>query len=231
MAGLSACSTQNSVLETQEIQEQELTLKDVIPAMAPKTAEAKAKQQKFLKTNTNRFKSRALGSAYYVLQAQRNFNDNKLDSATIHFNRAWLMDSTNNDVYWGYGLVYGRQEQHDKALFILYKALEKDQANARLLTDVATAHLARYYQNSNPKDLQQSEKLLVQALEHDPAQAADTFYKLAVNNYYQRNYRKAWEYLHESIKQDKEKEDDAFIAVLLEKEQDPQGIYLPQQAQ
>ncbi len=228
---MSGCSTQSAATENQELPPYPLTMQDVVPAMAPKTNEAKARQQKFLKDNVKRFKSRKLGSAYYVLQAQRNFNENKLDSATILFNQAWLMDSTNNDVYWGYGLVYGRQEQHNKALYILYRALANDKKNPRLLTDVATAHLARYYMSSEPTDLQQSEKLLKQALNLDPKQAADTYYKLAVNNYYQGNYATAWKYLHASIKEDKAKEDKQFIAVLLQKEQDPKGVYASEKTQ
>ncbi|ARS35033.1 tetratricopeptide repeat protein [Pontibacter actiniarum] len=231
MAGLSACSSQNSVMEAQELQQQKLTLQDVVPAMAPKTVEAKAKQRKFLKENMSRFKNRKLASDFYVLQARRIFNEDKLDSATLFFNRAWLMDSTNNDVYWGYGLVFGKQEQYDKSLFILYRALEKDSQNPRLLTDVATTHLARFYQHSSLDDLRQSKKLLEQALKLEPENAADTYYKLAVNSYYLRKYADAWDYLHQSIRQDKNKEDKTFIAALLEKEQDPQGVYSDQQVQ
>lgn len=231
LLGLIGCSTPNAATEDRELQAFNLTMQDVLPAMAPKTAEAQKRQQKFLEQNVKRFKSRKLASEYYVLQAQRTFNEEKLDSALLLFNRAWLMDSTNNDVYWGYGLVYGRQEQHDKALFILYRALAQDKKNARLLTDVATAHLARFYGTSDPEDLQQSEKLLERALKLAPEHAADTYYKLAVNNYYQRNYAKAWEFLHASIKQDKAREDRQFISALLEKERDPQGVYSPEQRQ
>ncbi|RIJ41720.1 tetratricopeptide repeat protein [Pontibacter oryzae] len=222
----SACQTQNAFTENNnEPAQVSLTMRDVIPAMAPKTPEVKAQQQQFLKVNVSRFKNRKLASDFYVLHGQRTFNANKLDSATIFFNRAWLMDSTNADVFWGYGLIYGKQEKYDRALFILYRALENDTDNPRLLTDIATTHLARFYQQSTPEDLSQSKKLLEQAIELEPENAADTYYKLAVNSYYLRDYAEAWTYLHQSIKEDKSKADETFIGALLEKERDPKGLY------
>lgn len=226
---LSSCQMQDVLFrKTDEPVKVSLAMRDVIPAMAPKAPEEKAQQKKFLKDNVSRFKNRKLASDFYVLHGQRTFNEDKLDSAAIFFNRAWLMDSTNTDVFWGYGLIYGKQEKYDNALFILYRALENDKENPRLLTDIATTHLARFYQQSTPEDLSQSKRMLEQALALEPENAADTYYKLAVNSYYLRDYADAWTYLHQSIKADKTKADKTFIAALLEKERDPQGTYTDQ---
>ncbi len=226
--GLSSCNVQNALTNTPQPERPRLTMQEVIPPMAPATPEAAAAQNKFLKENASRFKSRQLGSKYYVLQAKRNFNEEKLDSALLYFNRAWLMDRTNNEVYWGYGLVYGQQQEYSKALYILYRALDKDKENPRLLTDIATTHLSRFYQKSTLEDLQQSRKLLERALKLHPKNAADIYYKLAVNSYYLYEFGQAWDYLHQSIRQDKSKEDQVFIAVLLEQRKDPEGIYVAQ---
>lgn len=226
--GLSGCNMQNALTENHQPQQARLTMQEVIPPMAPATPEAAAKQNKFLEENKGRFKSTKLAADYYVLQAKRTFNEDKLDSALVFFNRAWLMDRSNNEIYWGYGLVYGQQEEYGKALYILYRALDKDKENARLLTDVATTHLARFYQYSTPDDLQQSKKLLERALQLNPDDTADTYYKLAVSSYYLLEFGPAWDYLHQSIRQDKEKEDKTFIAALLAQERDPQGIYVAQ---
>lgn len=225
IVGLSACHTQSAVQEQQELQRPNLSLKDVVPPMkaGPKV---KAQQEKFRRESAEKFKSRQLGSQYYVLQAQRTFNEDKLDSASLFFNRAWLLDSTNNDVYWGYGLLYGRQDAHDKALYTLYHALSHDNENPRLLTDVATAHLASYYSHKHPNDLHQSRKLLLQALKLKPQDPSDTYYKLALNSYYLGEYAEAWDYLHLSVRQDGTKENEKFIAALLQKVPDPQGVYV-----
>ncbi|WP_299699733.1 hypothetical protein [uncultured Pontibacter sp.] len=223
-ASLGACSSHNVITENRHSPKPEFRLADVITVKQPATAEEKQQQKIFLDKNAKRFKSRKAASAYYALEAQRNFNEAKLDSATLLFGRAWLMDSTNNDVYWGYGLVFGQQKEYDKALYILYCALDKDQHNPRLLTDLATSHLGRFYAESNPEDLMQSRKLLERAVRYSPDKA-DAYYKLAVSHYYLQEYAKAWDYLHKSISRDKNMADTALIAALLEKQRDPAGKY------
>ncbi|MCC9137432.1 tetratricopeptide repeat protein [Pontibacter silvestris] len=223
---LSACNTQNVAMENQTSPERTtLTMADVIPVKAPSTLEAREQQENFLEENENRFKSRQLAAAYYVAQAKRTFNEENLDSASYLFGRAWLMDSTNNDIYWGYGLVYGQQKEYDKALFILYRALESDKENSRLLTDIATSHLGRFYELSDLEDLLQSKKLLEEAVKVEPDNA-EASYKLAVNCYYLREFQQARAYLHQSIQQDKNVADETFISALLEKQNDPEGLYV-----
>jgi tetratricopeptide (TPR) repeat protein len=223
-AGLGACSSQNALTENKQSPIPEFTLADVVPVKKPATLQEKQEQQKFIDKNSKRFKSRKTASAYYAFEAKRNFNESKLDSATHLFGRAWLMDSTNNDVYWGYGLVYGQQKEYNKALFILYKALEKDQHNPRLLTDLATSHLGRFYEQSNPEDLLQGKKLLQLAVKHSP-DSPDAYYKLAISCYYLQEYSEAWKYLHKSVSKEKNVAEPTFIAALLEKQADPSGIY------
>lgn len=224
-AGLSACNTPSAITENQQATLQPaLTMADVIPVKKPRTAAQRASQQKFLKNSTKRFKSRKLAGKYYVLQARRTFNEQKLDSASYLFGRAWLLDSTNNDILWGYGKVYGSRKQHDKALFILYRALEKDRKNPQLLTDVATSHLNSFYATSNPYDLLQSKKLLQEAIKLNPKQPG-VYYKMAINSYYLKEYEQAWKYLHLSMGSKKAKADKTFVTALLEKQKDPKGVY------
>jgi len=222
---LSGCNTSENIAEnTQAPEKPALTLADVVPVMHPGTPEEMAKQEELLQTDTARFRSKKLAAEYYVTQARRTLEEQKQDSAQWLLGRAWLMDSTNNDIYWGYGRLYGEQKQFDKAMFILYHALEADPQNPLLLTDIATSHLGRFYETSNPEDLQQSRKLLEQALVMSPNEA-DINYKLAINSYYMQEYGKAWGYLHKSLRQDKEIAGKNFISALLEKQQDPMGIY------
>lgn len=224
LAGLSSCNTQTAVTENSQSPKPTITLQDIIPASQPASLEQKREQEKFVAQSAKQFKSMQLGATYYVAEAKRTFNEEKLDSATYLFGRAWLLDSTNQDIYWGYGLVYGQQKAYERSLFSLYKALEADAQNPRLLTDIATTHLGRFYEESNAEDLQQSKKLLEEAIKTAPAKA-DTYYKLAINCYYMREYGQAWDYLHKSIRQDKEVADQQFISALLQKQPDPLGKY------
>jgi tetratricopeptide (TPR) repeat protein len=224
-SSISACNTQNALQEnSQWPRRMKITMADVVAVSKPKTTKERQQQERFIKTNIKRYKSRSTAGAYYVAQAKRTFNEEKTDSSKYLFSRAWLLDSTNTDILWGYGLIYGKQKQYDKALFVLYKALEQDKQNPRLLVDIATSHLGRFYLESNPKDLLQSKKLLEKAVKLSPDQA-DAYYKLAISNYYLRDYSKAWDYLHKSVKRDETAADKTFIAALLQKKQDPQGVY------
>ncbi|WP_018477872.1 tetratricopeptide repeat protein [Pontibacter roseus] len=223
-AGLGACNSQSALTENKQKPKQNFTVSDVVTVSKPRTTQEKQQRQKLLQRDVKRFKSRKLAATYYVMEAKRTFNEEKLDSASYLFGRAWLLDSTNQDVYWGYGLVYGQQKEFDKALFILYKALDSDNDNPRLLTDVATTHLGRFYEESNPEDLLQSRKLLQKAASYSPDKA-DIYYKLAINSYYLREYGSAWRYLHKSLSKDESLAEPTFIAALLEKQQDPQGKY------
>ncbi|QCR21873.1 hypothetical protein [Pontibacter sp. SGAir0037] len=235
IAGFSACNTQNAITEhtaqaAANTDKPALSLQDIIPAQQATTPEEKQKQQEFVTRHLDRFKSRRMAGAFYVAEAQRTFNEGKTDSTDILLNRAWLMDSTNHDIFWVYGLTYGQQKEYDKAIYALYYALEFDKENPRLLTDIATSYLGRFYEESNLDDLHQSRKLLEEAARLDKDNPS-IFYKLAVNSYYLKEYSKAWEYLHQSIKQDKKQEDKTFISALLEKQQDPEGIYSRQNVQ
>ena len=115
-------------------------------------------------------------------------------------------------------------KEYDKALVMLNRALDANKSNPNLLTDVATSYLGRFYQTSNPKDLQQSKKLLEKAVKLD-ATNADALYKLAISSYYLQEYTKAWDSLHKSVKKDKKIADQKFITALLRKQPDPKGIY------
>ncbi|MFT2009355.1 tetratricopeptide repeat protein [Pontibacter sp. 13R65] len=220
---LSACNTQNALTEHQ-LQVRNFTMADVIPPSHTSSQAEKDQQQTFRKDSKKRFSSGKIAAAYYVAEAKRNFNEQKPDSAAQLFGQAWLLDSTNNEVYWGYGLVYGQQKEFDKALFVLYRALEEDKENPRLLTDIATSHLGRFYETNQPEDLLQSRKLLEKAVSYTP-DFADAYYKLAINSYYLQEYGKAWEYLHKSILQNNEIANPTFVAALLQKQADPQGVY------
>ncbi len=221
---LSACHTQNTLTETQAQDKNAFTLADVVPVSQAQTQQEKEQQKRFRIESIKRFSSAKAAATYYVAQAKRNFNEQKNDSAAYLFGRAWLLDSTNNETFWGYGLVYGQQKAYDKALYVLYRALDKDKENSRLLTDIATSHLGRFYDENSPADLLQSKKLLESAIAASPG-FADAYYKLAISSYYLQEYAKAWEYLHKSILQDKEIADPIFVAALLQKQPDPQGLY------
>ncbi len=224
MMVLNGCKTSPVTKGKTTVKKNSYNTAALVPVKKPRTAKEKQLQDRFVKTSIKRFKSRQKAGVYYVAQAKRNYNQEKVDSAKYLFGRAWILDSMNTDIYWGYGKVYGEQKEYDKALVMLNRALDANKSNPNLLTDVATSYLGRFYQTSNPKDLQQSKKLLEKAVKLD-ATNADALYKLAISSYYLQEYTKAWDSLHKSVKKDKKIADQKFITALLRKQPDPKGIY------
>jgi tetratricopeptide (TPR) repeat protein len=71
----------------------------------------------------------------------------KLDfkTAMYRFNQAYLLDSTNTDIYSGYGAIYMGMHRYDLASEQYKMGLSKDPSNPHLLTDLATYYLDQYY--------------------------------------------------------------------------------------
>jgi tetratricopeptide (TPR) repeat protein len=59
--------------------------------------------------------------------------DHDLKEAMYSFNQAYLLDSTNTNIYLGYGSVYEKLNQPQMALNYYMEGLDRDQKNGRLL--------------------------------------------------------------------------------------------------
>lgn len=57
------------------------------------------------------------------------------------FNQAFLLDSTNSDIYWGYGAVYFMLNRLDLAREQYKTGLNMDPENTRILTDYGTSYM------------------------------------------------------------------------------------------
>lgn len=67
-----------------------------------------------------------------------------LKTAMYRFNQAYLVDSTNSNLYWGFGGVYMMQSQFEKAKEQYELGLKEDPANVFILTDLATYYMMKF---------------------------------------------------------------------------------------
>lgn len=67
-----------------------------------------------------------------VARAWNYFDKNVADTAMMRFNQAWLLDSTNADVYWGFGNLLGGQEKFKESLPFFRKSLWLNPDNPRV---------------------------------------------------------------------------------------------------
>ncbi len=65
--------------------------------------------------------------------------------AMYRFNQAYLLDTANTDIHWGYGAVYMALGDYDRAKGQYEEGLSRNPANTHLLTDLGTYYLGQYY--------------------------------------------------------------------------------------
>lgn len=68
-----------------------------------------------------------------------------LTSAMYRFNQAFLVDSTNSDIYWGYGSFFMELDRPVQAHTLYRAGLSVDSTNTHLLIGEATAYLAEHH--------------------------------------------------------------------------------------
>lgn len=122
-------------------------------------------------------------------------------TAMYRFNQAWLLDSTNTDIYWGYGAVYMSLGIYDKARKQYEEGLAADPENTHLLTDFGTFFLFQYYEmlpKSKKKairELDTATTYLSKSFKLD-ARDQNTSYKLAVCYWIEGDCANAWKYFN-----------------------------------
>lgn len=101
-----------------------------------------------------------------------------LKTAMYRFNQAYLLDSTNSDIYWGYGSVYFMLNRLDLAREQYKTGLNMDPENTRILTDYGTTYMSDYTASSNPTLLDTAISILSRSYTKDSTNQ-NTSYKLS----------------------------------------------------
>lgn len=68
-----------------------------------------------------------------------------LKTAMYRFNQAYLLDSTNTDIYWGYGAFYMSLGNYEEGKKQYEQGLHINPSNTHLLTDYGTYFISQYY--------------------------------------------------------------------------------------
>ena len=119
-----------------------------------------------------------------------------LTHAMFRFNQAFLMDTTNSDIYRGYGAFFMAMDNTTLAHTMFRAGLSIDPSNTRLLKEEATTYLAEYHdlKKNDPdgatKALDGATTTLQRAVDVDPEDAT-TAYKLAVCHLYRNECAEA----------------------------------------
>jgi tetratricopeptide (TPR) repeat protein len=133
-------------------------------------------------------------------------------TAMYRFNQAYLLDSTNTDIFWGYGAIYMAFGQYDLAREQYNEGLKIDSNNTHLMTDIATYYMEEFFLMAqmpkndivkNPKE--EARKLMDSAIFYlnksykiNPKDV-NTVYKLSICNWNIEECSKAWKYYDEAV--------------------------------
>ena len=166
-----------------------------------KTEGQKASDKEFIETTLKQYPTIRKASDHLIeLGFKYLYNDVK--TAMYRFNQAYLLDSTNTDIYWGYGGVYMTLGNYENAQKQYSEGLSIDPKNTHLLTDYGTYFMAQYY-GLQPLDEKEALPNLDSAINYltksyqldkkDP----NTTFKLSISYYQKKDCKNAWKYYDE----------------------------------
>ena len=153
------------------------------------------------------FKTRREASNHIIGLGFQYYYRNDFKTAMYRFNQAYLLDSTNTDIFWGYGAIYMAFGRYELAKKQYEDGLAIDSSNTHLMTDLATYYTEQYYlviqmpKNDIIKDPKAEAKrfmdsaiyYLEKSYKLDPNDV-NTVYKLSICYWNIENCGLAWKY-------------------------------------
>jgi tetratricopeptide (TPR) repeat protein len=202
---LSALTSFGQKMTLEEWNEQAKTNIRLLPKYGhiPKTQEQKGFDKEFIEASLKQYPDKKKASDHLVeLGFKYLYHDVK--TAMYRFNQAFLLDSTNSDIFWGYAGVYMTLGDYERAQQQYTDGLLIAPTNTHLLTDYGTYFMSQYYA-LQPLDKQKALSKLDSAIsymtksyfldEKDP----NTTFKLSVCYYEKKDCKNAWKYYNECI--------------------------------
>lgn len=190
----------------------------------PRTKQQKIEDEAFLKSCEKIFPNRHEGSSFFAERGWEYLAEGELDTAVHRFNLCYMLEPENVESYWGLGVICYHRGQFQEAVVLLEKGLKISPDNTGLMVDAATLHLQIYEQTKSVQDLNLSQQLLNKSLAIDTLNA-NAYMKMAIVQYHQEDFDKAWEHLHRCRDIDFKSIDLTFLTQLMLKKPDPKGLF------
>jgi Tfp pilus assembly protein PilF len=180
--------------------DQTKTNSQLLPKYGPiqKTEAQKSADQAFVADALKLDTSRRTASDDYI-RLGFNYLYHDIKTAMYRFNQAYLLDSTNTDIYWGFGGVYMALGDYTNAEKQYLEGLALNSKNTHLLTDYGTYFLAQYYallsldEQSAKTNLDAAISYMGKSYNIDPDDQ-NTSYKLSICYWNKGDCNKAWQY-------------------------------------
>ena len=147
-----------------------------------KTAGQLQADSEFIQITLPRFTSKRIASEHLIdLGFKYLYHD--VETAMYRFNQAYLLDSTNSNIYWGFGAVYMTLQDYPRAKEQYEEGLLHDPVNTRIMTDYGTYFMTRGMPGSAIQYLSKSYMI--------DSTNQNTSFKLAACYYYKEDCKNA----------------------------------------
>ncbi|MGY4385912.1 tetratricopeptide (TPR) repeat protein [Pedobacter sp. UYP24] len=191
-------STQLTYEEWQKAAQSEIRLNPKY-GKAQKTADQKVADQELINSYVSQTGSRHNGSDTLIKIGFKYLYNGNTRTAMYRFNQAWLLDSTNADVFWGFSAVYFTYKDTKKAMDMLEEGLKINPRSAHLITDKASIYLTKFYSDKDQQDLFKAIMILQESYEIDPLYD-NTLFKLSICYFLKQDCVNANRYYKECMK-------------------------------
>lgn len=164
----------------------------------PKTEGQKHADQELINTYVRQHLTRRKASEGLIKLGFDYLYRGDIRTAMYRFNQAWLLDSSNVDVHWGFGAVYHSLKDYKSAMEQYDEGLSLDPKNSKIITDKATIYLAGYETSHDSHKLQEAIRLLQQSYGLD-SKNQNTLFKLSACYFFRNDCKKAKQYYNECM--------------------------------
>jgi len=178
----------------------------------------------FISATLQQYGNLKMSSKHYSAVGWDYFGKGILDTAMFRFNQAWLLDSTNAIVHWGFAALEGRNGNDRESIKYFKKSWSLDSTNTNLPVDWSIPMIRLYKQTKDKSFIIETKTILNKAIRLDNKNA-NAYFKLAICDYYLENYNESWTNIHKCRDINKQVINDDFVQTLLIKLDDPKEIY------
>jgi len=128
--------------------------------------------KKFIAECDTEFKNRKEAAQYYVGKGWENFHQADYKTSMKRFNQAWLLDSLNADIYWGFGNLLGIQRKFQASQPFLEKSILLNPVNPKVYESIASNYGQLFFETKDVELLNKTIDNLKTSIRLDPESAS-----------------------------------------------------------
>ena len=122
-----------------------------------------AADREFIASIDSKYKDRKTAASEIVESGWYYFYKNELETSMKRFNQAWLLDSLNSEVYWGFGNLLGRKGSFKASIPYFKRSLKLKKDNPKVYESLSTSYGQLYVKTKDRKMLDKAVECLKKA--------------------------------------------------------------------